>query len=41
MIKNGYKDPLALNQFKKESDKAIIKKCKKKAFVEVSKQDGK
>ena len=39
MIKNEYKDPLALHQFQKESDRFIIRRCKRKAFLEVTKQN--
>ena len=38
MIKSEYKAPLTLYKFQKESDRLIIKRFKRKAFLEVTKQ---
>ncbi len=37
MIKSEYKDPLTLHKFQSDSDRLIIKDCKRKAFQEAMK----
>ena len=41
MIKSEYKDPLTLYKFQNDSDRLIIKRCKRKAFLEATKQKDK
>lgn len=41
MIKSEYKDPLTLYKFQNDTDRLIIKRCKRKAFLEATKQKDK